>query len=352
MTVPIATFNHPGTPRLGRARIPIASLDALNLALRSFDPFETAASRGDQIAEIAAKLNGVYRCVYVRHGGATKRRKPASPTQEHFRIRFGELAYAQEATECARVLKDALYDLVDVPIAGSDAARLVAATSCVIETHFVPGEEATDAEGLSRRASVRREPAREEMWNARWIIGHQLHALFNISATRALDQSIDFLKRDRIELAIEQVDVASCFVRAFAPARAQALAVPATFYLNVLRPEMMPPETAKPLSGRMHIEYRTYREALGRFIDSVPQPLSEMAATQPDLAFARERLLEADLTESERHVTLVEPIVEDARSIVQSPLSRDNAVSSLRRIRDERSKRAEPFVRFGSADRT
>jgi hypothetical protein len=81
-------------------------------------------------------------------------------------------------------------------------------------------------------------------------------------------------------------------------------------------------------------------------INLMPQSSKDLASTHPRLAFVRERLLEADLIEAERHVTSVEPLVSLSRSLIQTSKSTDNAVSALRRIRHRRAAEIEPYVRF------
>jgi hypothetical protein len=122
--------------------------------------------------------------------------------------------------------------------------------------------------------------------------------------------------------------------------------VPAAFYQQTLRPTMLPPLTEAPLSGRMHMEYQSYRRRLSALLQALPDSGAVLATRQPRLALARERLLEADLVEAERHVTSVEPLVGDARSLIQTNKSVDNAVSVLRRIRHARAGAVAPFVRF------
>ncbi|WP_159053093.1 hypothetical protein [Streptomyces regalis] len=97
----------------------------------------------------------------------------------------------------------------------------------------------------------------------------------------------------------------------------------------------------------MHVEYRAYRKSIDEVLEVLPDPMEDLALREPELAFAREALLEADLIEAERHVSLVEPVVGSARSLVQPPATMDNAVSVLRFMRHMRAARIAPLVRFG-----
>lgn len=96
----------------------------------------------------------------------------------------------------------------------------------------------------------------------------------------------------------------------------------------------------------MHVEYLGYRRRLDELLELLPSSSARLATTQPALALARERLLEADLIEAERHVTSVEPLVGDSRSLIQTTKSVENAVSALRRIRHRRAARAAAYIRF------
>jgi hypothetical protein len=95
----------------------------------------------------------------------------------------------------------------------------------------------------------------------------------------------------------------------------------------------------------MHPEFRAYRSAVADLLRAVPEPVHGLMRRSPELALARETLLEADLVEAERHVSLVEPLVGAGRSIAQRADAQDNAVSLLRRIRHHRAALFAPFMR-------
>ena len=114
----------------------------------------------------------------------------------------------------------------------------------------------------------------------------------------------------------------------------------------VVRPTMVPTVVPVPLSGKMHVEYQLYRARVDELLEVLPDPVNDLALPEPELAFAREELLEADLIEAERHVCLVEPVVGNARSLIQAPRSSENAVAVLRRMRHRRAAQFQPFLRF------
>ncbi len=109
---------------------------------------------------------------------------------------------------------------------------------------------------------------------------------------------------------------------------------------------MVPPAFPVPLSGNMHSEYRAYRSSVKRLLEVENRPIHVLVQTNPSLAFARERLLEADLADAERHVTLVWTMIGNDKSIVQAPRSRYNALTALRTIWVRREREFGPFVRY------
>jgi hypothetical protein len=268
-----------------------------------------------------------------------------SPAQDYFRIRTTpDLPADIERRQIVRVIRDIAGDLIDAPLAAGDIERLTAALSVTIET-LQPLAGVDRSMQPNPDAWPRKTPSRE-MWIRRWLVAHQLHALLNLFAAAALAAATASVRAGAVDDAAGRIDTARRFVEAFPAARALALALPRSFYQETLRPLMLPPLTTAPLSGKMHIEYATYRKTLAVFLDSVPETCTALAALHPLLALSREHLLEADLVDAERHVTSVEPHVGADRSLVRSSKSTENAVSVLRRIRHERAARYAPFLRF------
>jgi hypothetical protein len=275
---------------------------------------------------------------------------PLSPVQLYFRTRIGTPPPAQAWWHALRIVRDTAGDMLEAPMSGSDLCRLAIGIAEAIRPE-VPGGQAERPRELP--APTQTEAlAVEETWLRRWIVAHQLHAMLNVQAASALLAAADELRAGEPHRAAGCLDRATRLVHGFTAARAQALAVPAAFYEETLRPTMLPPLTTAPLSGRMHVEYRTYREALEAVLDLMPESSERLATTDPALALARERLLEADLIEAERHVTGIEPLVGSDRSLIQTSKSTDNAISMLRRIRRQRADRAARFVRFADRDVT
>jgi hypothetical protein len=338
----VAAFGDPLlAPIVGRKTA--VDMGAIQGAIAKLDGFTPAVHR----MTAAARLHTVAAAQADRLGAQLADRyeesDPRSAAQRYFRIRTAALSGDRALWHCLRVIADVAEDLVDAPISGSDIRRMSLAMSTVLGR--LPGAEHVDEAAPPATHPAQALPI-EEIWFRRWIIGHQLHAMLNVYAAQALTDAANALRENDLHRAVVALDDSTKLVDGFAAARAQALGVPAAVYQEVLRPTMLPPLTEVPLSGRMHVEYRGYRRRLGELLEMLPSPGVKLAATRPTLALARERLLEADLIEAERHVTSVEPLVGDSRSLIQTTKSTENAISALRRIRHRRAAEAAPYVRF------
>lgn len=322
-------------------------LSAVIGALNGLDGYAAAAERRlaiDRVhAAVSLKVEGL---AALASAEDLYMPDPESPVQAYFRTRMGTPSPAQAWWHALRVVRDAFADLLDAPLSGSDLCRLAIALAEMLGQADEPA--AGPAPGGESPPPEAHPIA--EVWLRRWIVAHQLHAMLNIEAARALAVAAGELRAGTHLPAAESLDRAARLVEGFTAARAQALSVPPSFYEETLRPTMLPPLTDVPLSGRMHLEYRVYRDSLDLVLELIPDSSEQLAATQPSLALARERLLEADLIEAERHVTGIEPLVGGDRSLIQTTKSTDNAISMLRRIRHKRAARAARFVRFADRD--
>ncbi|MGW7329467.1 hypothetical protein ACWGIU_12925 [Streptomyces sp. NPDC054840] len=268
-----------------------------------------------------------------------------SLVQRYFRIRTADLDSAQASAQAIGVLVRSLNDLRSAPLAGAQTTRETAAIRQVLIDQGAHGDAAwVDGPGPPGRPLPEQT---SQHWFSRWISAHQLHALFNVHAALAIGRAVENLHDHDVQSATAHIRRATVYVNGFSAARAHALALPSWFYNDVLRPSMAPPLTSAPLSGRMHLEYKAYRSQISRLLNEVPLGLGELADHEPDLAFAREALLEADLLDSENHVCLVEPVVGHAKSLIQNASSNGHALSILRGIRDRRAAGIRTFVRGG-----
>ena len=348
---PVAVFCGPAQP-LKQAEAPAnVDLCALHDALEEIDGYAPLAQRQRSIRNAyAISAREEKRALDRFDFEELAIPEPQSPVQLYFRTRTGTPPPEQAWWHVLRIVRDTVSDLMEAPMSGSDLCRLATGMAEAIRPTATQARSGP-AEDPSKTEWPQTRPV-EEIWLRRWIVAHQLHAMLNIHAAWALHEATGKLRDGKHHGAAECLDRACRFVQGFTAARAQALSVPDFFYEETLRPTMLPPLTTAPLSGRMHLEYRAYREALEDVLGLMPESSEELVVTQPALALARERLLEADLIEAERHVTGIEPLVGSDRSLIQTSKSTDNAISMLRRIRRQRARSASQFVRFADRDGT
>ncbi|MFD4739047.1 hypothetical protein ACFWNQ_16965 [Streptomyces virginiae] len=271
-----------------------------------------------------------------------------STSQSFFRVREGELSDQQAALHGVLVIHRGLEDLCDAPLSGSDLALEVAGMrrSVLDLTGAAPGA----GHGSVPPVAVPEAGAgssSESVWSARWLIGHQVHVLFNVCAAVAVADAAHHLRLGDGDAALTRLADATVYVRGFPAAMAHASTIPADYYMAAIRHTMAPPSVDVPLSGRQHRGYRLFRAAMKDLLSVVPDSYEHVAARAPELAEARGALLEADIVDGERHVTLAYSMVHLRRSIAQKPEGPDNAVAELRLMRHRRAAQYASLIRFG-----
>ncbi|MFF2041961.1 hypothetical protein ACFVVX_16160 [Kitasatospora sp. NPDC058170] len=278
-----------------------------------------------------------------------------STSQSYFRVREVELSDQQAALHGVLVIHRGLEDLCDAPLSGADLALEVAGLrrSVLDLTGAAPGPVPSDAgPGLSDAGpgpapGTAAGTSSERAWSARWLIGHQVHVLFNICAAVAVAEATRQLRRGEHDAALSRLAEATEYVRGFPAAMTHASTIPADYYMAEIRHTMAPPSVDVPLSGRQHRGYKLFRAAMKDLLSVVPDSYEHLAARAPELAEARGALLEADIVDAERHVTLAYSMVHLRRSIAQKPEGPDNAVAELRLMRHRRAARYASLIRFG-----
>jgi len=275
-----------------------------------------------------------------------------STSQSFFRVRELELTDQQAALHGALVIHRGLEDLCDAPLSGADLALEVAGMrqSVLDLTGAGPGEAPGPGPGRAPSPAASEPGAGSSMegvWSARWLIGHQVHVLFNVCAAVAVADAADCLRRGAVDAALRRLADATVYVRGFPAAMTHASTVPADYYMASIRHTMAPPSVDVPLSGRQHRGYKLFRAAMKDLLAVVPDPYEDLAARAPELAEARGALLEADIVDGERHVTLAYSMVHLRRSIAQKLEGPDNAVAELRLMRHRRAAQYAPLIRFG-----
>ncbi|WP_020552091.1 hypothetical protein [Embleya scabrispora] len=271
-----------------------------------------------------------------------------SISQSFFRVREGELSDQQAALHGVLVVHRGLEDLCEAPLSGADLALEAAGMrqSVLDLTGAAPGDGPDSVPPVVVPGPAAGESL-ENVWSARWLIGHQVHVLFNVCAAVAVADATRHLRHGDGDAALLRLADATVYVRGFPAAMTHASTVPADYYMTAIRHTMAPPSVDVPLSGRQHRGYKLFRAAMKDLLSVVPDSYEQLAARAPELAEARGALLEADIVDGERHVTLAYSMVHLHRSIAQKPEGPDNAVAELRHMRHRRAARYASLIRFG-----
>ncbi|WP_344494591.1 hypothetical protein [Streptomyces enissocaesilis] len=271
-----------------------------------------------------------------------------STSQSFFRVRERELSDQQAALHGLLVIHRALEDLCDAPLSGADLALEVAGMrqSVIDLTGASPGvgRDVVPPVAVPEPGTG---VSLESVWSARWLIGHQVHVLFNVCAAVAVADATGHLRHGDSDAALRRLGDATVYVRGFPAAMVHASTIPADYYRAAIRQSMAPPSVDIPLSGRQHRGYKLFRAAMRDLLSVVPDSYEHLAARAPKLAEARGTLLEADIVDGERHVTLAYSMVHLDRSIAQKPEGPDNAVAELRLMRHRRAAQYASLIRFG-----
>ncbi|MFD9595529.1 hypothetical protein ACFWA9_22670 [Kitasatospora sp. NPDC059973] len=271
-----------------------------------------------------------------------------STSQSYFRVREVELSDQQAALHGALVIHRGLDDLCEAPLSGADLALEVAGMrQAVLDlTGAAPGAAPEPVLPLIVPEPGEGTPL-ESVWNARWLIGHQVHVLFNVCAAVAVTDAARHLRDGDVATALLRLADATVYVRAFPAAMNHASTIPAAYYMAEIRRTMAPPSTDVPLSGRQHRGYKLFRAAMKDLLTVLPDSYEQLASQETELADARGALLEADIVDAERHITLAYSMVHLRRSIAQRPEGPDNAVAELRLMRHRRAAQYASLIRFG-----
>jgi hypothetical protein len=271
-----------------------------------------------------------------------------STSQSFFRVREVELSDQQAALHGALVIHRGLEDLCDAPLSGADLAlELAGMRQSVLDLTGAAPDPGPDLVPTVTVPGPGEGSSLEGVWSARWLIGHQVHVLFNVCAAVAVADATHHLRHGDSEAALPRLADATVYVRGFPAAMTHASTIPADYYMGAIRHTMAPPSVDVPLSGRQHRGYKLFRAAMKDLLSVVPDSFEQLAARAPELAEARSALLEADIVDGERHVTLAYSMVHLRRSIAQKPEGPDNAVAELRLMRHRRAAQYASLIRFG-----
>ncbi|MEV0176955.1 hypothetical protein AB0I00_38315 [Streptomyces sp. NPDC050803] len=272
---------------------------------------------------------------------------PIVPNHTYFGVRTAPVDDARLVSEVTTVLARALADLVEARLDLNDQAAEVLSMVQVLRG-LAPADAPADAPQTTQEAGA--EPpapsavGRDEL--TRWVITHHFYFVLNLAAADAVSRATAALKEQDREAARTALDEATVYVRGFTAAMMHSGDMSAPAYDAMVRPTMHPPAVPVALTGRTQPEHKAYRKAMRTLVKVSAESFAELAAADPELALARDALLEADLQDIERHIAVTAALVGDDRSLVQGEAS-ESAIAVLRTMRHARAESYRPLMRFG-----
>lgn len=271
---------------------------------------------------------------------------PIVPNHDYFGIRTAPLDDAYLVREVTTIVARALTDLRRSRVHLTDQAAAVLAV-----IHLFRGLNPPDGAPAPAPAAAPVErptpyrPGTDEL--TKWIIIHQFHFILDLAAADAVSRALAAVAEGRREVACATLYEAAVFVRGFTAAMMLSGDMSAPCYGTMVRPTMQPPAVPVALTGRTLPEHRAHRKAMRRLVREFATPFTELVETDPELAFARDSLLEADLQDIERHALIAAALVDQDSSIIRNDPSAESAVAVLRMMRHTRAIDYCPLMRFG-----
>lgn len=271
---------------------------------------------------------------------------PIVPNHDYFRVRTAPLDDAYLIREVTTVVARALADLRYSRVHLTDQAAAVLAIIELFRGLNPP--DGTPAPPPAAAPAERPEPyrpARNEL--IRWIVIHQFHFILDLAAADTVSRALAAVADGDRDTACRALREATIYVRGFTAAMMLSGDMSALCYGTVVRPTMQPPAVPTALTGRTLPEHRAFRKAMRTLVRDFATPFADLAETDPELAIARDNLLEADLQDIERHTMVAAALVGDDHSIIRVDPSAESAVAVLRMMRHSRAVAYCPLMRFG-----
>ncbi|MBM7169751.1 hypothetical protein JQK87_15255 [Streptomyces sp. G44] len=271
--------------------------------------------------------------------------KPIVPNHEYFGVRTAPIDDARLVSEVTTIIARTLRDLRTARLDLNDQAYEVHAMATILR-NLVADD---GAEARSDEAPVGGQtpyaPGDDEL--TRWVITHHFYFVLNLSAADAVSRATAALADGDRDAAFDALQEAIVLVRGFTAAMMHSGDMSAPCYDAKVRPTMQPPAVPVALTGRTQPEHKAFRKAMRNLVKVSAQSFADLAATDPELALARDALLEADLQDIERHISVTAALVGDDRSIVQGEASAESAIGVLRTMRHSRAELYRDLMRFG-----
>ncbi|MEU8772368.1 hypothetical protein [Streptomyces sp. NPDC048606] len=267
---------------------------------------------------------------------------PIVPNHTYFGVRTAPLSDAYLTSEVTTVLARTLTDLREARLDLNDQAAEVLAMARILQG-LLPAD-GRPAEPAAPPAGAPYVPGTDEL--TRWIVTHHFYFVLNLAAADAVNRAVAAFRAADRDAALAAVEEAIVHVRGFTAAMLHSGDMSAACYGATVRPTMAAPACPVALTGRTQPEHKSFRKAMRHLIRVSAEPFAKLAATDPELAAARDALLEADLQDIEKHVVITAKLVGDDRSIVQGEDS-ESAIAVLRTMRHARAESYRELMRFG-----
>ncbi|MFF5333241.1 hypothetical protein [Streptomyces sp. NPDC013181] len=270
---------------------------------------------------------------------------PIVPNHTYFGVRTAPIDDARLVSEVTVIVARALADLRIARVSLNQQAAVVLAM-----VHILRGLDPQDAERDPASPETPAGPAPvtpEQDELTRWVITHHFYFVLNLAAADSVRRALAAHRDGETAAAGEALREAAVYVRAFTAAMIQSGDMSAPCYDAEVRPTMAPPAVPVALTGRTQPEHKAFRKAMRTLAQTWTESFDKLAADAPEVALARDALLEADLQDIEQHVTITAALVGDDTSIIQSDEAAGSAIAMLRTMRHTRAEQYRPLMRFG-----
>ncbi|MGV9347334.1 hypothetical protein ACWDSD_21425 [Streptomyces spiralis] len=324
-----------------------AAVDALNhLHTRLLDPngadddsiheaLDAAVARAGHLADEAATAPM-----------DTASLRPIVPNHEYFGVRTADVDDTYRRREISTIIARTLADLRGARLDLNDRAAEV--RSMVLILRGLSPQDAPPAAGPSGEAVPSGTPChvgRDEL--TRWVVTHHFYFVLNLAAAHVVSRAVAALADADRDTAVTAFREAAVLVRGFTAAMMHSGDMSAACYDAKVRPTMQPPAVPVALTGRTQPEHKAFRKAMRKLVAASGEPFAKVAVADPELALARDALLEADLHDIERHIAITAALVGDDQSIVQVDETAESAIAMLRTMRHTRAMAYRDLMRFG-----
>ncbi|WP_415947261.1 hypothetical protein [Streptomyces sp. KLOTTS4A1] len=270
---------------------------------------------------------------------------PIVPNHDYFGVRTAELDDARLVSEVTVIVARALADLRIARLTLNQQAAEVHAMIQVLRGLAPRTAERDPASPLTPAGPPPVEPAQDEL--TRWVITHHFYFVLNLAAAEAVRRALVNREEGETEAAGRALREAAVYVRAFTAAMMHSGDMSAPCYDAEVRPTMSPPAVPAALTGRTQPEHKAFRKAMRTLARTWTDSFEKLAADDPEVALARDALLEADLQDIEQHITITATLVGDDSSIIQDDEAAGSAIAMLRTMRHTRAADYRPLMRFG-----